>query len=422
MRLFECSLCGQPLYFENDHCESCGHRLGYVAETMELVPLEPAKAFSSDGCPREGEGGTASREENASRQNNGQIWAVASSPARRYRYCANAQYGVCNWLMAPDDPGRLCVACRHNHTIPVLSNPESKRRWCLIEQAKHRLFYTLIELHLPLKTRAQDPVEGLAFDFLDDGVPSAPKVMTGHDHGLITLNIAEADDAERERRRQSMGEVYRTLLGHFRHEIGHYYWDRLVRDRPAALDRYRQMFGDERQDYDTALKRYYAHGAPAGWRQSFVTAYASSHPWEDFAESFAHYLHIVDTLETASAFGLSLHPKIARGAELSADIDFDPNRMCAIEPLMKDWLPLTFAVNSLNRGMGLPDLYPFVLSPMVGRERLRPPPPPGRPSLGGRRRQGQAFSPAFGPAARAGVGTARAGRHTAARPRPPSTE
>ncbi|SDR62487.1 hypothetical protein SAMN05444161_0486 [Rhizobiales bacterium GAS191] len=337
MQLFECGFCRQPLYFENDHCESCLHRLGYVAETMELVPLQ-----ASD-----------------------RAFAVAGAPERRYRFCANAVHGVCNWLIAAEESEDFCLACRHNRTIPALANPENRRRWRLVEQAKHRLFYTLMELHLPLRTRAQDPAEGLVFDFLDDEAQSAPRVLTGHEHGLITLNIAEADDAERERRRHSMGEAYRTLLGHFRHEIGHYYWDRLVRDRSAMRARFRDVFGDELADYEGALRSHYAGGAPPDWRESFVTAYASAHPWEDFAESFAHYLHIVDTLETATAFGLSLHPRIARGAELSADVDFDPNRSNTIASLMQAWLPLTFAVNSLNRGMGQPDLYPFVLSPVV---------------------------------------------------------
>jgi hypothetical protein len=337
MKLFECDACGQPLYFENQYCESCGRGLGFIADTMEFVALDPA----------------------------GDAWTVAGRPERRLRFCANAMHGVCNWLMEARAPDIFCRACRHNRTIPALANPENPRRWRLIEDAKRRLFYTLIELCLPLKTRAEDPKEGLVFDFLDDDAASAPRVITGHDHGAITLNIAEADDAERERRREAMGEVYRTLLGHFRHEIGHYYWDRLVRDDPGALARCREIFGDERRDYREALRTYYAMGAPADWRGRFVAAYASSHPWEDFAESFAHYLHVVDTLETATSFGLSVRPRIARGEELAAKLDFDPERVSTIEPLVKAWLPLTFAVNSLNRGMGQPDLYPFVLSSQV---------------------------------------------------------
>jgi hypothetical protein len=337
MKLFECDACGQPLYFENQYCESCGRRLGFIADTLEFVALDRADAD----------------------------WAVAAAVERRVRFCANAAHDVCNWLMEARAPDTFCRACRHNRTIPALSSRENLRRWRLIEDAKRRLFYTLIELRLPLKTRAEDPKEGLVFDFLDDDAPSAPRVVTGHRHGLITLNIAEADDAERERRREAMGEVYRTLLGHFRHEIGHYYWDRLVRDDPLALGRCRDIFGDERRDYEGATRAHYAKGPPPDWRAHFVSAYASAHPWEDFAESFAHYLHIVDTLETATSFGLSVRPRIARGDELSATLDLDFERVSTIEPLMKAWLPLTFTVNSLNRGMGQPDLYPFVLSPQV---------------------------------------------------------
>ena len=175
--------------------------------------------------------------------------------------------------------------------------------WRKLEAAKHRLFYTLLRLNLPIETRNENP-EGLAFDFLaDQPAQSGPKVMTGHDNGLITIALAEADDAERERRRTAMGEPYRTLLGHFRHEVGHYYWDRLVRDE-GRLDPCRAVFGDDSQDYEQALQRHYAEGAPANWQENFVSAYATTHPWEDFAETWAHYLHIVDTLEMAGAFGV----------------------------------------------------------------------------------------------------------------------
>jgi len=159
-----------------------------------------------------------------------------------------------------------------------------------------------------------------------------------------------------------MDEPYRTLLGHFRHEIGHYFWNVLVRDDPS-IEQFRLVFGDERQDYADALRRHYPEGPPGDWQDRFVTAYASVHPWEDFAETWAHYLHIVDTLETASAFGLKVKPKIGRGSELSTAIDFDPHEASDVNHLVDAWLPLTFAVNSLNRSMGQPDLYPFVLSP-----------------------------------------------------------
>jgi hypothetical protein len=242
--------------------------------------------------------------------------------------------------------------------------PENLRRWRRIEIAKRRLFYTLMRLELPLSLRPADP-QGLAFDFLaDPGEPSSngASILTGHDNGLITINIAEADDAEREKRRLDMAEPYRTLLGHFRHEIGHYYWNVLVRDTPE-IDRFRLVFGDEREDYGEALKRHYREGPRENWQDSFISAYAASHPWEDFAETWAHYLHIVDALETAGAFGIRVHPNIDQSPALAAAIDFDPYRETDLNRLIRSWLPLTFAVNSLNRSLGQPDLYPFVLSP-----------------------------------------------------------
>ena len=187
--------------------------------------------------------------------------------------------------------------------------------------------------------------------------------MTGHDRGLITLNLSEADDSQRERQRHAMGEPYRTLLGHFRHEIAHYYWDRLISNSPS-IDEFRRVFGDERQDYGQALQQHYANGAPNNWPENFVTSYASSHPWEDFAETWAHYFHIVDTLESANAFGMRVRPRVAQGADLSTAVDFDPHN-ATMERIIDSWLPLTFAVNSINRSMGLSDLYPFVLGPTV---------------------------------------------------------
>jgi hypothetical protein len=156
-----------------------------------------------------------------------------------------------------------------------------------------------------------------------------------------------------------MGEPYRTLLGHFRHEIAHYYWIRLVANS-LSLEQFREVFGDERRDYGGALQDYYTRGAPADWPERFVSAHAVSHPWEDFAETWAHYFHIVDTLETANAFGLIVKPKLPQS--LAAKTYFDPHDS-DLDRLIGSWLPLTFAVNSINRSMGLHDLYPFVLSP-----------------------------------------------------------
>ena len=337
MKLFECQTCGQPLYFENTKCESCGLRLGYLPKQEVVTALE-----AIDG-----------------------VWRALAAQGERYRLCGNAEHDVCNWLVPAENAEIFCAACRHNRTIPDLANPENLVHWRKIEFAKHRLFYTLLRLRLPLATRSEDP-NGLAFDFLSNTVGGAQDqapVMTGHSGGLITLNVAEADAPERERQRKSMGEPYRTLLGHFRHEIAHYYWDRLVADSPA-IEEFRQLFGDEREDYGAALQRHYADGPAPDWAERFVTAYASSHPWEDFAETWAHYFHMVDTLETAFAFGLRLRPKVAKGAGLAAAIDFDPYA-AEMDRIIDAWLPLTFAVNSINRSMGHPDLYPFVLAPAV---------------------------------------------------------
>jgi len=295
----------------------------------------------------------------------GSIWRALADPDRIYRFCANAEHDTCNWLIEANEPDKFCAACRHNRTIPDLSSPENLARWRRIEGAKHRLFYTILKLGLPHFTRAEDP-DGLAFDFLasDESAhgPSTP-VMTGHANGVITINLAEADDVERERQRAEMGEPYRALLGHFRHEIAHYFWDRLVAN-PPAIDEFRKVFGDERADYGEALQNHYANGPRPDWPDHFVTAYASAHPWEDFAETWAHYFHMVDTLETARAFGLSVRPKVSKGEDLATTIDFNPHR-APIDRIIEAWLPLTFAVNSINRSMGIADLYPFVLAPPV---------------------------------------------------------
>ena len=338
MKLFDCRSCGQTLYFENTSCENCGHRLGYDPECNDMMALERT----------ESELGALA-------------WHAVDDSTRTYRFCLNAEHDVCNWLIPGDSAATYCLACRHNHTVPDLTKDNNLVYWRQMELAKHRLFYTLIALKLPLFTRADDPKEGLVFDFKEDESPTN-KVLTGHELGDITINIAEADDAERERRRASMHEPYRTLLGHFRHEVGHYYWDRLVRDAPA-LTPYREIFGDERRDYDAALQKHYKDGPPSDWREHFVSAYATTHAWEDFAETWAHYLHIVDTLETAGSFGVRIAPKgLAEGNSLRMEVDFSPYTADSIEPIVTSWVPLTFAINSLNRSMGLRDFYPFVLT------------------------------------------------------------
>lgn len=337
MKLFKCQSCGQVLYFENQLCQRCGHRLGYAPEREALIALIP----------------------------DGEDWLDALGSPWRYRFCDNARWDACNWLVTADSGETLCRACRHNRTIPDLANQTNLDRWRRFETAKRRLFYSLMRLGLPLATRAEEPVTGLAFDFLADPPESSgASILTGHDNGLITINLREADDSVREAVRATMGEPYRTLLGHFRHESGHYFWDRLVRDG-GGIEGFRLLFGDERQDYEAALKRHYAQGPPQGWAERFISGYAAAHPWEDFAECWAHYLHIMDTLEVAAAFGLRIRPMAADDATLSTDLDFDPYRIINLGVIVEAWLPLVFAMNSINRAMGEDDLYPFVLAPPV---------------------------------------------------------
>lgn len=339
MKVFECQSCRNAVHFDNTVCIDCGHRLGYLPELFTVTAVEP-----------EGEG-----------------WRALADPGRTYVFCDNAREDACNWLVAADAGRTLCEACRHNRVIPDLSVPDHLAAWRRIELAKRHLFYSLTRWALPMPDRDEDPEEGLAFDFLADGIAldgTVEKPLTGHATGVITINLAEADDAERERRRTSMGEPYRTLLGHMRHEVGHYYWDRLVRDR-GNLDRFRALFGDEREDYSAALARHYDQGPPANWADAYISSYATAHPWEDFAETFAHYVHIVDALETARSFGIRVRPRLRNADPLAAEVDFQPYAAGSPGELIEAWVPLTVAINAVNRSMGQPDLYPFVLSEPV---------------------------------------------------------
>jgi hypothetical protein len=336
MKLFRCQACDQVLYFENTRCERCGHVLGFLPEASQLSALEPEA---------------------------GGLWRPLAAPEQARRFCDNARYEACNWLVPEGSTGALCAACRHNRMIPDLTILANLPPWRRIQDAKRQLVYAFQQLKLPLANRIEDPAHGLAFDVLADPLDdTSPKVMTGHEEGIITIALAEADDTERERRRAAMGEPYRTPLGHLRHESGHHFWDLLVRGG-GRLDECRALFGDDTQGYAAALQAHYTNGAPADWQNAHVSAYATAHPWEDFAETWAHYLHIVDTLEMASAFRLSVQPRVARTGDLDARIDIDPYRVRGARELVEAWLPLTYAVNSLNRCMGTPDLYPFVLSP-----------------------------------------------------------
>ncbi|KNZ31827.1 MAG: hypothetical protein AD742_15175 [Methylibium sp. NZG] len=344
MKLFHCSGCRQRVFFENLQCEACGARLGYVPLEFEMVAFAAAAGGADDAV------------------GNVPGWQRLGPTGSAQRPCSNYSHeGVCNWMVAADDPQGLCVSCRTTHVIPALGKPENRTYWNTLEQAKQRVFYTLLTLKLPVPSLQADPANGMSFHFLEDTSPQQ-RVLTGHDNGVITLNIAEADDAARETMRAAMREPYRTLVGHFRHELGHYYWDRLIADSPW-LDEYRQRFGDERADYATALQQHYAHPMP-DWRLSFVSAYASSHPWEDWAECWAHYLHMIDGLETAAAWGLRLDCPTPGGEPLQA-VALNLSAPSFEATLIQQWLPISQFSNAMNRSLGLHDSYPFVVPPPV---------------------------------------------------------
>jgi hypothetical protein len=319
MRAFTCENCGQLLFFENSLCLRCGHAQGFVASELTLVLTRP-----DDG------------------------------PARPV--CANAAVARCNWVLEDDNPEGLCGSCRLTHKRPSDADADGLDNFAVAETAKRRLIFQLLDLGLPIE-------DDLSFELLSSERKS---VSTGHADGVITLDLAESDDVDRERRRAELGEPYRTLLGHFRHEIGHYYWPIIV-ERAGRVEAYRGLFGDEREDYGEALARHYEQGAPSDWADRCVSAYATMHPWEDWAETFAHYLHIRDTLETAAGFGIVVAgPLEARDASLISapgpEVVEEGSSWAAI---FRSWLPLTYALNAVNRSMGSDDLYPFALAPAV---------------------------------------------------------
>jgi hypothetical protein len=344
VKWFHCDRCGRVLSFENSQCNSCQSQLGYVAEAQRLVVLPDTQAP-------------------------GEAFPLPGFTDASFVRCRNySEHHTCNWLaLAPDgaDPASApyCRSCQLTEIIPNLSEPANLAAWADIEQAKRRLVYTLLALQLPVSSRAQEPERGVAFRFLR-GTKRQP-VMTGHSAGIITLNVAEARAAYRENTREKLGEAYRTVLGHLRHEIGHYYWDRLIAGGPR-LERFRALFGDERQYYQQAIRRHYDQGPPANWAESYISAYATMHPWEDWAESWAHYLHMHDTLETAKSHRVAVRVPDRSGERMVTDNlafgDFDS--------LAASWQALTATLNSLSRSMGLPDTYPFVLSKPV-QDKLR---------------------------------------------------
>lgn len=397
-RAYRCQ-CGCPVFFRNSVCLACGTPLGYESSLARLIPLMPHPDLAP-GAPHNSwviwHDAAAGRQplQSSPGADPNALPSFMPQLSQAYARCANLQTPAqCNWLipitapapvnnaanaandapaggnpLAMDAPAPLrllCQACRLNRVIPDLNDamhPDNGELWGRIELAKRRLVSALMALGLPVASRlSEDTARGMMFDFLRSP-NNGPHILTGHDTGLITLNLQEADDAVREAARTAMREPYRTLLGHFRHEIGHYYWDRLVRGT-HWMDGFHQLFGDETIDYATALRKNYEQGPPQQWWLHYVSAYASTHPWEDWAECWAHYLHMRDTVDTALSFGLATDRANLEFTLFTLDALYQPDHPQAEQFLafLNEWTQLTTLLNEMSRSMGQPDFYPFVL-------------------------------------------------------------
>ena len=332
MQRFHCPSCNNELHFDNAVCMSCGNDVGYQADCDKMLVAHSGS------------------------------WS-STTEDDIFSACSNRGLIGCNWLVA----GKIstpCLSCRHTLIIPDLSQPENRERWQKLESAKRLLFYSLIKFNLPLEEKGDVNNLRLRFELKADVLTvdgNRIPTMTGYDSGRITINIEESDDGKRELLRVAMGEPYRTLIGHFRHEIGHYYWDLLVSDK-GDITQFRAIFGDERENYGDALQRHYEKGPSTQWEMKFVSAYASSHPWEDFAETWAHYFHMVDGLETGESYNLG-ELKLT-----SARATIGPYGEVGYHNLLSSWIPLTVSMNAMNRSIGNHDFYPFILSDEISRK------------------------------------------------------
>lgn len=335
MKIFHCDYCGELIYFENFQCLNCDHPLGYCSDVKLLCTFK----ILDNGLW-----------ESLAKSNKGKLY----KPCTHY-----IRENVCNWMIEADREDHFCMSCDFNEVIPDLNIGDNLKYWYRIEKAKRRVIYNIQSLKLPLKNKKTNLYHGLAFKFLEG--PDLNKreqnpVVTGHNQGLVTINLDEANDAIRVKMREEMRERYRTIIGHFRHEIGHYYWFLLI-DNSPWLDKFRAIFGDERENYNIALERYYANRPlNDNLDPNYISTYASAHPWEDWAETWAHYMHMYDTLETANTWGIQ-HD--------NQDWNYDSS----FNSMMDTWIWTTGALNSLNRSMGLNDPYPFIITSQV-KEKL----------------------------------------------------
>lgn len=277
--------------------------------------------------------------------------------------CSQREWS-CNWLVRDNAPAGQCFSCRLTRKRPAASDTIALEKLAKTEESKRRLVLQLCELGLPISPWNSTRY-GLGFDLLSSR-SGAEHVTIGHSAGIITIDLAESLDDVREALRVRLGEPYRTMLGHLRHEVGHYFQNVLITD-DATWAHCRELFGDEQKSYKRAIKRHYTFGAPANWQESFISEYATMHPWEDFAETFAHYLHIVGTLQTAASIGIRLEAGVSNLRDIDV-VPEDSYRDQSIGRILGDWEWMSQAFNRINRSMGLGDLYPFTISAPVRRK------------------------------------------------------
>lgn len=319
MRIFRCDRCGSALAFAALTCPLCGIDVGYVPDQLAMRSLEAITPAAQ--------------------------YHVAGDDRPHWR-CLNAAWG-CNWML-PVGSGPWCRSCATTRGRPDEGRPASIDAWMAAEAAKRRVIHQLDELALTFEIRSPATPDGLAFDFVH--VPSAGGI-TGHLDGVVTLDLAEVDEHHRGLLRRDLDETYRTVIGHLRHEIGHYFWGRLV-GQSDDLEQFRVLFGNERSDYAEAIERHYAPGERAWDTTRFVTAYASVHPSEDWAETFAHYLHILDATGTALAHEVA--PPAARDAAAERVL-----QAMEFSEILDIWRPINAAIGAIAESLGTPDPYPF---------------------------------------------------------------
>ncbi len=329
VRNFSCDNCGALVFFEDFTCGTCGETLSFRPDLLDMAVVRDGASASKHG---------------------------------RWLPCVN-RFWQCNWLVHEDAGSGECDSCRITREQPASDDTIALEQLAKAGFSKRRLLFQLYELRLPVIPFYEVATHGLAFDLLSSA--TGERVVTGHLNGVITLDLEEVNDPYREGLRVALNEPYRTMLGHFRHEIGHYYWQLLVGDTPR-IESFRALFGDEQQSYQDAIRRHYSQGAPEGWRENFISEYATMHPWEDFAECFAHYLHMRDTLQTAAATGLEVdaadtHRELGDGL-YQPRLDYTGADFAEV---LATWSVFTVAFNEINRSMGMSDVYPFTLSPAV---------------------------------------------------------